>query len=172
MQSRLQLEAWKTCTHHSVPWYIITKRNDWALVRSQRSYMWQKTLIWPLGGKATTLYIDSPCQSYITQTAHILCIPPRVEWVGGNWLEPSALEPLSVSPQRKCPPIGIQSLMSLLWSRLMERHGNGRHLARVHPTSSLFLLHHPPSPPSPDAGTHFPQTDWKPLWTNNGWTPV
>lgn len=48
------------------------------------------------------------------------------------------------------------------WSHLMERHGNSRHLAGVHPPPPLSgMLEHISLRP-----------DWKPPWTNNGCTPV
>lgn len=68
-----------------------------------------------------------------------------------------ALKPLSLSLSYWHS--GTDEPTVLQWSRLMECHGNGRHLARVHPASSPFLSIALCLSSRADAGTYFPQTD-------------
>lgn len=134
---------------------------------------------------ALSALLDSPCQSRITQAGHVLYVPLR--W--GGWqrvvgrLVGAQCFRATFDFSMAWTPSHWHSVTDepaeLQWSRLMEHHGNSRHLARVHPTSSLTLSLSLSSVIllsllllPPDAGTYFPQTDWKPLWTNNGCTPV
>lgn len=138
---------------------------------------WTDILNWESNECLTT---NCRCQSYVTQTGPHSIHSCRVGRVGGCRLVWAHCFRATFSTA-KTPSLWhsvADESVEPQWSRLMERHGNDRHLARVHPTSSLSLSfhHHPsfslPLPPPLDAGTYFPQTDWKPLWTNNGCTPV